>query len=322
MAHRHAGAQQPGIDATAAHEGRQPQVLAQVVRIAPVQTDVAVALARPGQRHLDHLEVVGDAQLQRLRLSVAARGRLGQAHPIPGGDRQPRPFLVLHAQAERAVVGRRLEAATVVGIEGVADAGLQAVPGGGVVVDQVAELVVVRSLESGAHAHFLPGRQFQRIAVGLADGVLAPQAQVAIVFVGQTDPGAIVEQARIVGALAGGRVEAAFKLEAGMPAIAQILACAQPPQGIGQAATEHAGMAALPRDMRGGDTGVDHAVELHPRRVGGRTGARQPTGRARHHGGGNSRDFHAVLQKPRRAGPPRYMSRMPIANHSGVPRGP
>ncbi|MDT4830620.1 hypothetical protein FQZ97_640910 [compost metagenome] len=268
---RHAGANQPGVHRAAADEGGRPQVLAQAVRIAAVHAGVAVALARPGQGQLQHLEIVGSPELDGLRPPIAARRRVRQPELIPGGDRQQGAVLVLQARADRAVVRGGAEAVPAVGIEGVADARLEAPPDRREVVHEVIELVIVGCLERGAHAHFLPGGDLQGVAVDLPHRVLAAQPPFAVVVMAKADPGRVVEQAVVVRRFARRRIEAAFQLEAGAPAAPHVFRSCQPPQGVGEPAVEQAGMAALPRRICHGHAGIHHAVQLHARgAVGGR----------------------------------------------------
>ena len=219
---------------------------------------------------------------------AGGRGRRGagsQAQLLPGGHGQERPVLILQAETDRTsvLVGAKLVLA--IRVEGIADPGLEPLPLRGIPVHHVAELVIVGRLEGRPHAHVFPRGDLKRVAIGLADCVLAAKAQVAVAGMGQADPGAIVEEPAAVGRGAAGRVKAAFKLETGGPPGAQAFRPLQAPQRVRQAAVQQAALAALPRHPGHGNAGVHNAVQLHAgaairshRRAGGHQAGRRQGG--------------------------------------------
>ncbi|MNR17003.1 hypothetical protein D3C85_1336390 [compost metagenome] len=118
----------------------------------------------------------------------------------------------------------------------------------------------------------------------------------------QADPGAVIEQAVVVRRVAGGRIEAALELEAAAPAPAQVFNALQAPQRIRQAAIKQAAAAALPRHVRYGHAGIDHAVQPQADAILGGLDA-HGLDQASSHQGGAECDSHDALPQVRRAPP-------------------
>lgn len=265
---------------------------AQADLAATVQAHEAVALARPGKRHLERLEVIRETGLQGLRRAAAGSGRIVEIELVPGDGGQQRTGLVLEAGAEgRAAVEPLRRAAF--DVEGVAHAPLPAGERRRQVVDQVVDAIVVGRLEQRPHAHVAPRCDFELAAVLQADGLLTAQAQFANAGVAQAHPGAVVEQPGVVVADTVGGVETAFQAERGAPTAVQVLGAAQAPEVVGLPPTQHLLARAQARHARGGQPHVHHPIQLELVGSPGWRDGPENAGRTGRHGGHDEKTTHA-----------------------------